>query len=102
MTELKHNYETIFVLDATLADEEIAALVEKFKTLVEKNAEITKIDDWGKRRLAYEIDFKTEGYYVLIDFTSAPEFPKELERVYGITDGLLRSIVIRTDDGKDA
>ena len=94
MTEIKRAYETIFVLDATLGDEAIEALTAKFKSLIESNATIDSIDVWGKRRLAYEINDRTEGNYVLVNFTSSPEFPKELERVYGITDGVLRSIVI--------
>lgn len=94
MTEIKRAYETIFVLDATLGEEAIENLTAKFKSLIESNATIDSIDVWGKRRLAYEINDKTEGHYVLVNFTAAPEFPKELERVYGITEGVLRSIVI--------
>ena len=89
-----NKYETIFVLDCALSEEEITALQEKFTNLISKEGEIESVDVWGKRRLAYPIDYKTEGYYVLVNFKSAPDFPKELERVYGITDGVLRSIVI--------
>ena len=98
MTEIKRAYETIFVVDATLGEEAINGLVEKFKSLIEANAEIENVDVWGKRRLAYAIDYKTEGYYVLINFTSKTDFPAELERIYNITDGLLRSIVIKKDE----
>ena len=94
MAEAINKYETIFVVDATKTEEEITALVEKFKSLIESNATIDSIDVWGKRRLAYEINDKNEGHYVLVNFTSSPEFPKELERVYKITEGVLRSIVI--------
>ncbi len=94
MTEIKRAYETIFVLDTTLGDEAIEALAAKFTSLIESNATIDSIDVWGKRRLAYEINDRTEGHYVLVNFTSSPEFPKELERVYRITEGVLRSIVI--------
>lgn len=97
MTEIKRAYETVFVVDTTLGDDAVKGLVEKFKALIEKNATIDQIDEWGKKRLAYEIDYKTEGYYVLINFTSAPEFPAELERNYKITEGILRSIVILKD-----
>lgn len=97
MTEIKRAYETIFVVDTTLGDDAVKGLVEKFKALIEKNATIDQIDEWGKKRLAYEINYKTEGYYVLINFTSAPEFPAELERNYKITEGILRSIVILKD-----
>lgn len=93
-----NKYETIFVLDCTLSEEEITALQEKFTNLIANNGEVESVDVWGKRRLAYPIDYKTEGYYVLVNFKSAPSFPKELERVYGITEGVLRTIVVRKDE----
>lgn len=95
MTEVINKYETIFIIDPTLSEEETAALVDKFKALIEKNGEVEAVDEWGKRRLAYEINDQAEGYYVLINFSSKGDFPKELERVYGITDGIMRSIVVR-------
>ncbi len=98
MAELIYNYETIFVLDAALSEEETAALQEKFTSLIAANGEVESVDVWGKRRLAYPINYKTEGFYVLVNFKSNPDFPKELERVYGITDGVLRTIVIRKED----
>ncbi len=98
MAEKLNKYETIFIIDATKTEEEVTALVEKFKALIEANGTIESIDDWGKRRLAYPINDLNEGFYTLINFTSAPEFPAELERVYGITDGILRNIVIRSEE----
>ena len=98
MAEIVNNYETIFVLDSTLSEEEINALQEKFTSLIAKEGEVESVEVWGKRRLAYPIDYKTEGYYVLVNFKSSPDFPKELERVYNITEGLLRSIVVRRDE----
>ena len=98
MAEHINKYETIMVLDVTKTEEEIASLVEKFKSLIEKHGENESVDEWGKRRLAYPINFMNEGYYVLINFKSGPEFPKELERVYGITDGVLRDIVVRREE----
>ena len=65
------------------------------KALIEANATVESVDVWGKRRLAYPIDYKTEGYYVLVNFASEAEFITELERIYNITDGVLRTIVIR-------
>ena len=98
MAEHINKYETIMVLDVTKTEEEIASVVEKLKSLIEKHGEIERVDEWGKRRLAYPINFMNEGYYVLINFKSGPEFPKELERVYGITDGVLRDIVVRREE----
>ena len=80
MAEKINLYETIFIIDSTKTEEETAALVEKFKSLIEKNGEIESVDEWGKRRLAYPINDLNEGYYVLINFKSNAEFPTELER----------------------
>lgn len=98
MAEHINKYETIMVLDASKTEEEISALLEKFKSLIKKHGEIESVDEWGKRKLAYPINFMNEGYYVLVNFKSGPEFPRELERVYGITDGVMRSIVVRREE----
>lgn len=98
MTEKINKYETIFVLDSTKTEDEITALVEKFESLIEANGEIESVDEWGKRRLAYPINDLTEGYYVLINFKSGTDFPAELERVYGITEGVIRDIVIKSEE----
>lgn len=95
---MNNNYETIFVLDAALSEEEITALQEKFTALIAENGELGEVEVWGKRRLAYPINYKTEGYYVLVNFASNPDFPKELDRVYGITEGVLRTIIVRKED----
>ena len=87
-------YETMLVTKVTADEEANAALVEKFKTLIAANGTIDSVDDWGKRRLAYPIEDETEGMYTVIKFTSGPEFPAEMERIYGITEGVLRSIVV--------
>lgn len=90
----KANYETVMVFSVKNGEEAANALIEKFKTLIEANGEITAFDDWGNRRLAYDINYESEGRYVLVNFTSAPEFPAELTRVLRITEGVLRSLVV--------
>lgn len=97
MSKLQGNYETIFITKMTGGEEKTKEVVEKFKTLIEKNATDIKVEEWGKRRLAYPIQDLTEGYYTLINFTSNPSFPAELDRIYNITDGLLRSMIITKD-----
>ena len=87
-------YETMLITSAALDEEATAALVGKFKTLIENNGTIDSIDEWGKRRLAYPINDETDGYYVLINFSSEVDFPAELDRVYKITDGILRTLII--------
>ena len=91
--KILNSYETIFIIDATLDEETVTALKDKFTTLIEQNG-----DEWGKRRLAYEINDRTEGFYYLVNFKADSEFPKELERQYKITEGILRTIVIRKDE----
>ena len=94
MAKQMSHYETVMVLNTKLGEEGINALVEKFKTLIEQNGTINNVYVWCKRRLAYAIEDETEGYYTLIDFTSAPDFPAELDRIYKITDGVLRSMIV--------
>ena len=84
------SYETLFAVSGNLAEDETKALVEKFVNLVKDNATDVAVNEWGKRRLAYPINYITEGYYVLLTFKSEPSFPLELERVFGITEGVLR------------
>ena len=87
-------YETVMVLSTAITEDETAALVEKFKGLIEKNGTVESVDEWGKRKLAYPIKDETDGYYVLINFSSEVDFPAELDRVYKITDGILRTLII--------
>ena len=96
--KMTNSYETIFIIDASLEEDQIAAVKEKFTSLIAANGTVSNVDDWGKRRLAYEINYKTEGYYVLVDFESDGEFPKELDRQYRINDAILRTIIIRKDE----
>ena len=93
MAKSTEKYECMYVLNPNLTEEETAAIVEKFKALVEANGTLDEMEEMGKRKLAYEINYLTEGYYVLVKFTSGPEFPAELDRVLGITDGVIRSLI---------
>ncbi len=94
MEKKSQNYETLFIVDLTNGEDSVKALVEKFTGLISSNGEITEISEWGKRRLAYPINDMNEGYYVLIDFTAPASFTSELERVFNITEGIMRSIVV--------
>ena len=100
MEKVLNSYETLFVVDCTLGEESVKAIVDKFTTLINENATEVSVDEWGKRRLAYAIDYKNDGYYVLVNFKSEGEFPAELERVFGINENILRSIVIRLIEDK--
>ena len=94
MAKITDNYEVVYIIDPNQGEEAVAATVEKFKTLAEQHSSAVEVEEWGKRRLAYAIQYKTEGYYVLMSFSSDPSFPKELDRVLGITDGILRSMIV--------
>ena len=96
--KIMNSYETIFIIDAALEEDAIKALQDKFTNLIASNGTVESVDEWGKRRLAYEIMGKTEGNYVLVNFKADSEFPKELDRQYRITDGILRTIIIRKDE----
>ena len=95
MEKVNASYETIFVVDLQKGEEEIKALVEKFTSLIAKNGNVEEVDEWGKRRLAYPINDLTEGYYVLVKFNAPAQFISELERIFGITEGIMRSIVVK-------
>lgn len=101
MPTVKGSYEAVFIFSLTLGEEGVAEIKEKFKSLIEQNAEIGEIDEWGKRRLAYLINDEADGFYVLYNFASGPEFPAELDRVSKITDGVLRSMIIRKEETKE-
>ena len=90
-----NSYEAMMVFSVKNGEEGVPALIEKFKALIEQNGTLDSIDEWGKRKLAYEINYLSEGYYVLVKFTSAPEFPAELDRILGITDGVIRSLITK-------
>ena len=100
MEKVMNSYETLFVVDATLAEEEVKATVEKFTALISENGSIDSVDEWGKRRLAYSINDKNDGYYVLVYFKSEGSFVAELERLFGINENILRSTVIRQIEDK--
>ena len=93
MAKTTEKYEVLYVLNPNLTEEETQAIVEKFKTLIEQNGTVDEMEEWGKRKLAYEINYLTAGYYVLVKFTSGPALPAELDRILGITDGVIRSLV---------
>ncbi len=91
-------YENIFVAHPSLDEEAVKALIEKFKGVIENGGgTIENVDFWGKRKLAYEIAKVNEGYYTLINFTAGPELPKELDRVFRITDGIIRHMIVKEE-----
>ena len=98
MAKITGKYEVLYIIDPAQGEEGIAALVEKFKAMVEAEGTLSNIDEWGKRRMAYAINDLTEGYYVLMNMETKPEFPAELERVMKITDGILRCLGIAVEE----
>ena len=93
MAIASEKYEVMYIINPNFTEDQTAAVVEKLKELVETNGTLDEMEEMGKRKLAYEINYLSEGYYVLMKFTSAPEFPAELDRILGITDGILRRLI---------
>jgi small subunit ribosomal protein S6 len=87
----------MIVLSMKLGEEGIALATEKFKALIEQNGIVESVETWGTRKLAYPINYETEGYYLLINFTCDPNFLAELDRVYGITENVIRTIIVKKD-----
>jgi len=94
MPKLQEKYETMVVYSLKNGEEHIEGLKSKFSTLIESNATSVSVNEWGKRRLAYPINYENEGYYVLYGFDSKPDFPMELERILNITEGVLRFLTV--------
>ncbi|MBQ7821788.1 MAG: 30S ribosomal protein S6 [Clostridia bacterium] len=92
------SYETMFIVDMTIGEEAVKATIAKFTDLISKNGTVEEVNEWGSRKLAYPINDLNEGYYVIVNFKSAPDFPAELERIFGITEGIMRSVVIKLDE----
>ena len=92
------NYECVMIVSMKKGEEAIQSVVERFKTLIEQNATLKNVDEWGKRKLAYLINKESEGYYVLFDFESTAEFPAELDRKFRINEDVMRSMIIKKVD----
>jgi small subunit ribosomal protein S6 len=90
-------YEALYIINPTLEDEEIKNVVEKFKNVVETQAQLKNVDEWGKRKLAYPVNKLNEGYYVFMEFGAEPDFPQELERIFKITDSVMKYLIVRKD-----
>jgi small subunit ribosomal protein S6 len=93
MAKLKEKYELMVIFNTKLGEDGIKELVEKYKGTIERHATLDSVDEWGKRKLAYEIEDETEGFYVLYNFESTPDFPVEIERRLNINENVLRSLV---------
>ncbi|MGI6423819.1 MAG: 30S ribosomal protein S6 [Tepidanaerobacteraceae bacterium] len=92
-------YETIYIINPEFEEDAIKELVDKFKALIEEQGgQVSDIDEWGKRRLAYPINDHREGYYFLMNFTANPETAQDLERVYKITNGLMKYLIIKKEN----
>lgn len=94
-----NKYELMYIIDTSLEEAPRKELIEKVSgQIAENGGEVEKVDEWGRRRLAYAIDYKTEGYYVLVNFSAKPEVPQEIERLLQINEQVLRYLVIRLEE----
>lgn len=94
----QQHYEIVMIFSVEDGEDNAKALASRFTQRIEDNATIDNVEEWGRRRLAYPINDEPDGYYLLVNFTSATDFPAELERVLNITDGVLRSMIIRLEE----
>ena len=98
-----NKYEVMYVIDPTLEDSARVELINRFSALVKENGgEVERVDEWGKRRLAYAIDYKTEGYYVYVGFNANAELPKELTRNLQINESVIRSQIVKLLEKKSS
>ena len=93
MAKVSANYELMYIIDPDIGEEQVTATMEKFKQLISDHGTLNEHEEIGKKKLAYPINDKPDGFYVLLRFTSAPSFPAELDRVLKITDGIMRSLI---------
>ena len=97
MEKVINSYEVMFIVDLASGEEVVKETVNKFVGMIAENAELVEVSEWGKRRLAYAIDYKNEGYYVVVTFKSTGEFPVELDRVFNIDENIMRSMIIKLE-----
>ena len=98
-----NKYEVVYIIDPAVEEEARKELIAKYNALIANNGgSVDKVEEWGKRRLAYAIDYKTEGYYVLVNFQAESELPKELERNLQISESVIRYQVIRIEERKSS
>lgn len=95
--KVMNKYEVLFIISPTIDEEQVKANVEKFSNLISENGELEKVEEWGKKKLAYEVQDQKEGYYVLMNFSANPDFPAELERNFKITEDILKYLIVRRD-----
>lgn len=92
-----NKYEAMYIISPTIDEEQVKALVEKFNELISEHGEIEKVEEWGRKKLAYEVQDQKEGYYVLVYFTANPEFPTELERNFKINENILKYLILNRE-----
>ena len=94
MAKTAEKYEAVTIFSLKNGEENVKTLVEKFSDLIKENAELVEVNEWGKRKLAYPINYENDGYYVVYNFDAKPDFPAEFERIVNITDGVIRTLVV--------
>jgi len=93
-----NKYETVFIINPNVETDGVKSLIEKFSNVINNDGKVESVEEMGKRKLAYEIKKNSEGIYVLINFEANPGLIKELERIYRITDDVMKFIVVRKDE----
>ena len=102
MEKLLNSYETLFVVNPALSEEDTKKVIDKFVAIAGNEGTVAEVKEWGKRRLAYPINDLNEGYYVLVNFTAPATVPAELERRFKIDENIMRAIVVRHEAKNEA
>ena len=97
MEKVINSYEVMFIVDLEGGEAAVKETVDKFTGLISANGELVEVSEWGKRRMAYPINDKPEGYYVVATFKSVPEFTVELDRIFNIDETVMRSMIIKLE-----
>ena len=94
-----NKYELIYVIDTAMEESARNELIARFNGMIEADGgKVEKVEEWGKRRLAYTVNYKNEGYYVLVNFTANAELPREIERVMQINESILRYLTVKVEE----
>lgn len=93
-----NKYESVVIINSNTEEQGIKALIQKFSDLINSDGKVESVEEMGTKKLAYEINKQKEGYYILINFEANPTLIAELERIYRITDEVMKFIVVRKED----
>lgn len=93
-----NKYESVVIINSNVEEQGIKALIQKFSDLINSDGKVESVEELGTKKLAYEIKKQREGYYIIIKFEANPQLISELERIYRITDEVIKFIVVKEEE----